>query len=207
MASVGPIDYKLHLFRSPEFRDVVDDAIGFFNNTPVHALSPPGPFVGSGVYGLYYVGAYDLYAEISKLNQDACVQPIYVGKAVPPGWRTARTKATGTLDLYRRLGEHVRSIGYAANLDVDDFRCRFMILSGVETDLLVPVEAELIRRHRPLWNTAIDGFGNHDPGAGRYNQAPSEWDTLHPGRPWVERLTGEPPDIEKVIEKVRQSLP
>lgn len=202
-----PINYELHTFHSPEFQNVVDDAIRFFDTTPMHELPPPGPFVGSGVYSLYYLGGYGLYAEIGSLNRDTCVHPIYVGKAVPPGWRTARTKDTETPDLYRRLGEHARSIHHANNLDVADFRCRFMILSGTEGDLLVPVEAELIRRYRPLWNIVVDGFGNHDPGAGRYNQAPSEWDTLHPGRPWVERLSGKPPDIEEVIHKVQQFLP
>jgi hypothetical protein len=81
-----------------------------------------------------------------------------------------------------------------------------MILSGVEGDLVVPVEAELIRRYRPLWNTVVDGFGNHDPGAGRYNQARSEWDVLHPGRLWAERLTGESPRREDVIAKIRRLL-
>jgi len=51
----------------------------------------------------------------------------------------------------------------------------------------------------------IDGLGNHDPGAGRYNQQRSPWDVIHPGRPWAQKLkpnsrsTGE---ILKVIAKV-----
>jgi hypothetical protein len=81
-----------------------------------------------------------------------------------------------------------------------------MILEGATSDLVVPVEAELIRRYAPLWNSVVDGFGNHDPGKGRYNQARSEWDVLHPGRPWAERLTGESPRLEDVIAKVRQHL-
>ena len=81
-----------------------------------------------------------------------------------------------------------------------------MILSGLESDLVGTVEAALIRRYRPLWNTVIDGFGNNDPGAGRYNQARSEWDILHPGRLWAERLTGQSPRREDVIEKIRQFL-
>jgi hypothetical protein len=79
-----------------------------------------------------------------------------------------------------------------------------MILEGALTDLIVPVESELIRRHKPLWNSVVDGFGNHDPGSGRYDQAPSEWDVLHPGRPWVERLTGAPPEWEAVVAKIQQ---
>ena len=50
--------------------------------------------------------------------------------------------------------------------------------------------------------THIDGFGNHDPGKGRYEQARSEWDVLHPGRVWADRLKGTPPDENKVEEKI-----
>jgi hypothetical protein len=38
------------------------------------------------------------------------------------------------------------------------------------------------------WNVLIDGFGNHDPGGGRYNQKKSSWDVIHPGRTWAEKL-------------------
>jgi hypothetical protein len=199
-------DYRLHVFHSPQFQSVVDEAIEFFNGTPVHELLPLGGFVGSGVYGLYYTGGFDLYAAIADLNRDVQSQPIYVGKAVPPGWRTARSRETDTPVLYRRLQEHARSVQQASNLEIDDFTCRFMILGGIEGDLIIPVEAELIRRYTPLWNSIIDGFGNHDPGSGRYNQARSEWDVLHSGRPWVDRLTGEPPRLEEVVDKVRRSL-
>jgi hypothetical protein len=48
----------------------------------------------------------------------------------------------------------------------------------------------LIKLNQPLWNVAIDGFGNHDPGRGRYEQAKSDWDVIHPGRPWAERCNG-----------------
>ena len=128
-------NYDLHVFSSPEFSGIVDDAIRFFARTPTHNLPPPNRFIGSGVYGLYYVGDYTPYARIA--NSDL----IYVGKAVPPGWRTARTRESETPDLYSRLREHTRSIQQATNLQSKDIRCRFMILGGVESDLLVPVEA------------------------------------------------------------------
>jgi len=199
-------DYDLHVFHSPQFQSVVDEAIRFFTSTPAYRLPPPDRFMGTGVYGLYYVGDFELYSRIADWNQEACAHPIYVGKAVPPGWRTARATAPEAPILYQRLREHARSIQQAANLQVSDFRCQFMIPGGVESDLVVPVEAELIRRCRPLWNSVIDGFGNHDPGSGRYNQARSEWDVLHPGRPWAERLTGESPRLEDVEAKVQQFL-
>ncbi len=199
-------NYNLHVFHSPEFRGVVDTAIKFFSETPVHSLPPPSRFVGPGVYALYYVGSNELYAKISELNQDTYTQAIYVGKAVPPGWRTGRVADSATTELYGRLREHATSIQRGANLHIEDFRCRFMILGGIKSDLVTSVEAELIRRQEPLWNTIVDGFGNHDPGAGRYNQARSEWDTLHPGRTWADRLAGDSPTLESVIEKIRTFL-
>jgi hypothetical protein len=80
-----------------------------------------------------------------------------------------------------------------------------MILQGAEIDLVAAIEAELIRNYRPLWNTTVDGFGNHDPGSGRYNQAKSEWDALHPGRSWAEKLTGKPPKLKDIISKIEKS--
>lgn len=198
-------DYRLHVFRSPEFYGVVDNAIKFLLQTPKHPLPPLEPFIGSGVYALYYVGNYALYAKIATMNRTGYIQPIYVGKAVPPGWRAARTKGSETPDIYRRLREHAKSL-QQVGLGTDDFYCQFIILSGTEGDLVVPVEAELIRRFRPLWNTVVDGFGNHDPGKGRYNQARSEWDVLHPGRPWAKRLTGASPRLDDIVAKVRQAL-
>jgi hypothetical protein len=195
-------DYSVHVFRSPQFRSVVDEAIEFFLKTPVHKLSPPDDFPGTGVYALYYTGDYELYVNVSEPNQLGATQPIYVGKAVPPGWRTARLTSLTAPVLHRRLQEHARSIEQAENLNLDDFLCRFVILGGVESDLVVPLEAELIRRYKPLWNSVINGFGNHDPGKGRYNQAKSEWDVLHPGRPWANRLTGPAPRLADVIAKL-----
>jgi hypothetical protein len=199
-------DRNFHIFQSPKFQSVVNDAINFFAETPVHRLPPPQPFLGSGVYGLYFMGNYEFYASIARVNRDACSQPIYIGKAVPQGWRTGRSIGMQRQDLYKRLREHARSIQQVVNLQVDDFQCRFMILAEIESDLVVPVEAELIRRYKPLWNTVIDGFGNHDPGSGRYNQARSPWDILHPGRPWVERLTGESQSIEVVVARIQKFL-
>ena len=199
-------EYGLHVFHSPQLQSVVDDAIQFFGRTPLHPLPPAARFVGTGVYELYYTGNYALYVSISRANQDDCRQPIYVGKAVPPGWRTAKSRETETPVLYGRLQEHARSIQQGEGLSVNDFSCRFMILTDVESDLIVPVEAELIRRYKPLWNSVVDGFGNHDPGSGRYNQAKSEWDVLHPGRSWAERLTGRALRLEDVIARIRVAL-
>ncbi len=49
-------------------------------------------------------------------------------------------------------------------------------------------ESLLVEMYCPLWNQKIDGFGNHDPGKGRYNQQRSAWDIIHPGRAWANKL-------------------
>ncbi len=139
-----PAVYKAHVFRSSKFQSVVEEAIKFFETTPICQVPPESRFMGCGVYALYYVGDYELYAELARRNKTAFTQSIYVGKAVPQGWRTARTVGTfGATDLYRRLREHARSIEQGENLNLGDFRCRFVILRNVETDLVIPVEAAL----------------------------------------------------------------
>lgn len=198
-------DYDLHVFRLDKLKSIVDEAIEFFAQTPVHPLPAPR-FAGCGVYALYYVGKYSLYRPLATVNRRSCVRPIYVGKAVPVGRRKGRATRSSSSKLQARLNEHTRSIDRAAHLTPAEFRCRFIILGGNVTDLIVPVESELIRRSAPLWNSAIDGFGNHDPGSGRYDQAPSEWDVLHPGRRWVHRLSGQPPGLRDVEQAVRDWL-
>lgn len=205
MSNRESFDYQRHVFHLPKLQSIVAEAVRFFYETPICTLSLPR-FNGCGVYALYYLGSYDLYAPLAKLNQQDCVQPIYIGKAMPAGRRTGRVIESQGAELHGRLREHRRSIEQGVHLQLSDFRCRFTILSGVLTDLIVPLESELIRKHVPLWNSVVDGFGNHDPGSGRYDQAPSEWDVLHPGRPWAERLTGEPSRLEDIIARVRSRL-
>ncbi len=201
--SVNP---QLHTFRSPTYKSVVDKAICFLQGTPVHSLPPGCGFPGTGVYALYYTGDFEPYQKISVSNQEAYVQPIYVGKAVPSGWRAGKRSSNHlTQPLYIRLREHQKSIQQGQGLDIADFMCRFMILGGIETDLISSVEARLIRKFDPLWNIMIDGFGNHDPGSGRHDQARSEWDVLHPGRSWADKLKGAEPLLQDILKKIQQS--
>lgn len=199
--SVNP---ELHTFRSPRFESVVLEAVDFLTRTPLHPLPPTSEFLGVGVYALYYLGTSEHYRHIAEKNREDCIHPIYVGKAVPPGWRTARKFAERSRALFLRLGQHARSIEQGDGLDVADFRCRFVILQGIEADLISALEAQMIRLSMPIWNTVIDGFGNHDPGSGRYNQARSEWDILHSGRTWAERLTGTSPLLENILQKLER---
>ena len=166
-------------------------------------------FPGAGIYAIYYVGDLPAYAPITAANcDDSWSQPIYVGKAVPKGSRTgAAVVGARTSALRARLGEHSESIKAAPGLRVGDFFCRWLVVEP----LWIPLgESLLINRHMPLWNTEVDGFGNHDPGAGRHKGKVSRWDVLHGGRGWVERLQprGETiPQIEQdIAEYLRQRL-
>ena len=81
-------------------------------DTEVKSL-PPEPFIGAGVYAIYYTGSFSAYERLSEVNRNGQFRcPIYVGKAVPPG---ARKGGLG-LDVehgqavYKRLSEHAESI-------------------------------------------------------------------------------------------------
>lgn len=192
-----------HLYKSEAFEEIIKDTMRFFNGTPVHQLPPPVKFHGTGVYAIYYTGKSPLYKNLYEENRIEFHQPIYVGKAVPSGWRQAKDAKIGAIthELFRKLKEHAKSIKQVSNLDEPDFFCRFMILEEGANHLIGTVEAALIRYYKPIWNTQIDGFGNHDPGSGRYNQAKSEWDVLHPGRPWADKCIGKPATVSKIEEK------
>jgi len=152
---------------------------------PVHSLPPSEPFTGAGVYAIYYAGGYPAYATITKRNRDMPGSvPIYVGKAIPPGARKGGfgLDTTPGCALYRRLCEHAKSIQQVGNLSLGDFNYRYLVVD----DIWIPLgENLLIEMFSPLWNIVIDGFGNHDPGAGRYEGERPAWDVMHPGRPWA----------------------
>lgn len=192
----------VHIFKSEQLRKIVKEAIEHFSKAPVDAIPPLNPFTGGGVYSLYYQGSFKLYNELSLKEITKESIPIYVGKAVPSGWRTARINISSGRQLYNRIREHYRNIVAAKNLKTKDFRCRYMVLDEDESGIIGPVEAGLIRRFEPLWNTVIDGFGNHTPGVGRFDQAKSGWDVLHPGRTWAERCRGQAPEYKDLVAKV-----
>lgn len=164
-------------------------------------------FEGAGIYALYYQGSFKAYSLLTAQNRDDSREPIYIGKAVPSGGRRGIEVAKTTTALYKRLGDHAKSIIAASNLDIDDFRARWLVME----DIWIPLgESAMIRRHKPVWNALLDGFGNHDPGRGRINGVRSKWDTLHPGRPWAEKFPANaesPADVEQeVTEYLRSRL-
>ena len=149
------------------------------------ALPPTESFPGCGVYALYYTGSLKFYSHVSSMDFSS---PIYVGKAVPRGARKGSEKSDSEAGnpLYSRLRQHANSIKDANNLLQVEFKCRYLVLVPVWITL---AERFLIDHFNPVWNTVIDGFGNHNPGKGRSNMRRPHWDILHPGRPWAESLT------------------
>lgn len=202
-------DRSEHVYKNDAFAELVKDAIRFFNGTPVHPLPPPESFFGTGVYAIYYTGknpAYKKYAELNRLSYDS---PIYVGKAVPKGWRQARvsdSQLSQSKELFSRLREHSRSISAAQGLELEDFTCRFVIFEDASSDMISTIEAALIKLNMPLWNTVVDGFGNHDPGSGRYEQAKSDWDVIHPGRAWAEKCNGVHAEESNILARIKSHL-
>jgi Eco29kI restriction endonuclease len=198
-----------HVYKNIAFAELVKDAVRFFNGTPVHTLPPPVAFLGAGVYALYYIGKNPLYKRYAELNRLSYGYPIYVGKAVPKGWRQARASDNSlnqSRELIGRLREHGRNITHCPELAQEDFMCRFVIFEDEGSDMISTIEAALIKLNRPLWNTAVDGFGNHDPGSGRYEQAKSEWDVIHEGRAWAKKCNGVHAEKSVIISKIKLHL-
>lgn len=135
---------------------------------------------GPGIYALHYHGDLSFYGSICDRRS-----PIYVGKAVPPGARKGGTLDHDAPALRGRIREHSRSIQYVDNLDSQDFTVRVLAVVPVWITL---AERFLVDHYRPIWNLCLEGFGDHDPGSGRYQGEKSWWDTLHQGRPWAARL-------------------
>ncbi len=126
------VNYKDYIFPSCLSESIVDMAIDFLKTRNLINLPPKDQFEGVGVYAIYYFGESGLYQQLGEKNHVSELEnltPIYVGKAVPQGWRTARNYDSNINALYRRLSEHSASISNANNLNLRDFKCRFIILT------------------------------------------------------------------------------
>ena len=160
-------------------------------------------FDGAGIYALYYTGGFPAYALLAGRNAPRCTEPIYIGKAVPSGSRRGIAVAARSRALHKRVNDHAKSIRAAENLDIADFLVRWLVME----DIWIPLgESAMIRRHAPVWNAILDGFGNHDPGKGRINGVRSKWDTLHPGRPWAVKFPPNPESPAAVSQEVTEYL-
>ena len=170
------------------------------------ALDGLASFDGAGLYAIYYHGDSPVYERLSQANSSGeLVAPIYVGKAIPKGARKGRVGVAGSTSkaLFNRLSEHADTIRATPSLALNHFSCRFLVVD----DIWIPLgESLLIAKFTPIWNTLIDGFGNHDPGRGRYEGMRPRWDVLHPGRAWAEKCQPRKETAEQIAREVRGHL-
>jgi hypothetical protein len=189
----NPLD-KLNLARSIELELLKRPAI---------PLGSVDDIKGAGVYVLYYAGSFPAYRPIAAQDtKDMMAKPIYIGKAIPKGGRkggfTNEASALGHA-LLERLKQHAASIQQVQNLDLGDFYVRYLLVD----DIWIPLgENMLIQTFQPVWNRAIDGFGNKDPGRRRATQFNSPWDVLHPGREFTAKLAQSPVTAEFLMKRI-----
>lgn len=176
---------------------------------PAEPLGGVKPFEGAGIYVLYYRGPFPAYAPIAAANAEEPRWPIYIGKAVPSGARKSVSLSASTRgrSLYNRLADHRDSIAEvergSGSLRVAEFEARYLAVD----DIWIPLgESLLITRFRPVWNIALDGFGNHDPGKGRYEGLRPLWDHVHEGRSWAVRCAVRPEPIDQLTTRVGDYL-
>lgn len=181
--------------------DSIARAMGESEPAPLGSLPK---FNGAGIYALYYAGDHAAYAPLVEANRAATdPHPIYVGKASPKGGRKGLASPEVGTSLRSRLSQHARSVSEAVNLELDDFSARWLVLEDVWVSL---GETVLIRRHSPVWNAVVDGFGNHAPGSGRSAGLRPRWDVLHPGRSWAAELASSSESQDQVIQDVHEYL-
>ena len=172
----------------------------------VMPLANVGQFAGAGLYAIYYTGDFPCYELLARRNRgEQYSAPIYVGRAEAEGARKGVSLETirPTNTLSSRLRTHAKSILQVSNLLQEDFSCRYLVVD----DIWIPLgESLLITRFSPVWNSLIDGFGNHDPGKGRYNGLRPRWDSLHPGRTWASRCKERDETPEAIARDVETYL-
>lgn len=194
-----------HLFNPLDKRNLGKSIVNALENIRPVKLASLAEFKGAGIYALYYAGEYAPYAPLQKLNSAVPCHPVYVGKALAAGSRKGNSEISG-LDswaLWQRLREHADSIASVQDLKVADFSCKYLVIDEIWIGL---GESLLIQAYSPLWNVSVDGFGNHDPGAGRRKGRRPAWDEIHSGRAWAKRLQPAKHSREELLKIIETHL-
>ncbi|HEX8214002.1 MAG TPA: Eco29kI family restriction endonuclease [Allosphingosinicella sp.] len=152
---------------------------------------------GSGIYALYYSGAFPAYDAISGSET-----PIYVGTA-SPAVGNARTPYEQGPRLSERIRYHAGNIAKATStLSLSDFQYRSLVVqSGWEKQ----AESYLIHLFHPVWNKEVkimSGFGKHGDSPTMRQHGRSPWDTMHPARTWA----GDSASDQKPIPQIEAEL-
>lgn len=173
--------------------------------TRVLSLDEAADARGAGLYAIYYNGDFAPYKVLADVNKGGPRLPIYVGKGSPEGARKgASIDATETsAGLRSRLRSHRSSIGAAENLSAEDFCVKCLAVDDVWIGL---GEAMLIENFRPLWNLAVEGFGNNNVGGKRFTGSRPAWDELHPGREWARKCQPCKLSLEQILARVEVHL-
>lgn len=155
--SFVPFKREDHVYHNEAFAELCKDAVRAFNGTPVCELPPPR-FTGSGVYAIYCTakkGIYERYG--NKVNRMGYNVPIYVGKAVPKGWRQSSTGEISDLPINEQMGLWVHLIKSSIGLQTADFRFRVYGCNVVDTGLIHDMHRLMLYTYQPLWNRVFDG--------------------------------------------------
>ncbi len=203
MADLDPIKHPGFVF-DPSNPSVVGRIVGITMIAQTRRpLASVERFYGSGVYAIYYAGAFPAYGAISKKEH-----PIYVGKADPadPASKTAMEQGD---KLSARLNEHRKNIAKATTtLRVEDFEYRALV---VQTGWQSSAESYLIDLFKPIWNNEVDicyGFGKHGDAPETRANLRSPWDTLHHGRDWAHRdpKMKDARSAKRIVDDIAQHL-
>lgn len=197
--------HKVSVFNPLDKQNLGESIVGALLASPAKSLKGIAQFNGAGVYAIYYQGSHACYKPLSDFNKSNKEHPIYVGKAIPRGGRRGAflDASRESEALFKRLKEHKDSIEAVGSLDINDFTFKCLVVDDVWISL---GETLVIQRYEPLWNHVVEGFGNHDPGAGRYNGKRSPWDELHPGRTWAARCQPAALNIEQIEQKIGEYM-
>ena len=181
----APFKREDHVYSNPAFAEFLKDAVRSFNGSPVAPMPPPS-FIGSGVYALYCTAVKGPYAKFGKeINRLEYKVPIYVGKAVPPGWRQSRQldgSADKSTPLYSRLCQHSHSIEQGKGLSLSDFACRVLPFSASEQTLATKIVDFMVTLYKPLWNTIVRGFSRPHFTDYAGQTIHSNWEVMHNGK-------------------------
>lgn len=153
------IPFKLedHIYHNEAFAELCKDAVRAFNGTPICELPPPR-FSGSGVYAIYCTAKTGLYERYgNKVNRMGYNVPIYVGKAVPQGWRQSRTAGIDKLPMDEQIKFWLDLIKSSIGIRKADFQMRAHCWNVADGGLTHGIHQLMQNTYRPLWNKVFRG--------------------------------------------------
>lgn len=157
-----------HVYKNDHFAEVLKDAVRFFHGTPVHALPPPEPFSGAGVYAIYCIAREGIYRKFGDVvNREEYAIPIYVGKAVPT--QKSRSNEWTNYSIHDQLVVW-SDLAKASFGNTDSFVCRIFFSDNGTNMLLNALQRHLVAKYSPLWNSLFDSCHTKSEIEGRWKR-------------------------------------